>query len=127
MKASQGVLFWLRAKTDVKLGENDSFDIIFISESFKMSSQIQLTGNTARRSRPGEQSFLATSLRILWNIKVVYFVKGLIGPWIIALSINSRTDRNRAKWGLFLVWLYFLGTCFFPFLNEPAALDEMNE
>lgn len=45
MKARQGVLFWIRAKTEVKVGGDDSFDIIFISESFKLSTvKPQLTG-----------------------------------------------------------------------------------
>ena len=45
MKASKGVLFWLKAKTEVKVGGNDSFDINFISESFRMSTvKSQLTG-----------------------------------------------------------------------------------
>ena len=45
MKASKGVLFWLKAKTEVKGGGNASFDINFISESFGMSTvKSQLTG-----------------------------------------------------------------------------------
>ena len=29
MKAHQGVLLWIRAKTEVKVGGNDSFDILY--------------------------------------------------------------------------------------------------
>ena len=45
MKASKGVLLWLSAKTEVKAGRTDSFDINFISESFGISTvKSQLTG-----------------------------------------------------------------------------------
>lgn len=38
MKTCQDVLFWPRAKTKLKVAENDLFGMIFISESFQISA-----------------------------------------------------------------------------------------
>lgn len=65
MKAPQGVLFWPRVKTEIKVGGNDSFDILFISESFQISTvRSQLTGTLQERV-VRVSSFLPTLLRIL--------------------------------------------------------------
>lgn len=70
MKASKGVLLWLKAKTEVKVGGNDSFDINFISESFGMSTvKSQLTGAPQEWGIHGSRVVLQHYwVRVLWDM-----------------------------------------------------------